>query len=90
MVIQALAVSPIPTRPFIETIPVLKSPVIKSQVPFPITRQQLPVVFAQPALYPTKTFPEPVESNAPANAPINVFVVAPFCVSPAQLPITVL
>jgi len=50
----------------------------EKQVPLPITKQQLPVVFAQPALYPIKTFPEPVLSNAPANAPTKVFVVAPF------------
>jgi len=47
-------------------------------VPLPITKQQLPPVFAQPALYPIKTFPEPVVSNAPAKAPTNVLVVAPF------------
>ena len=39
----------IPAKP---TVPPLKSPVIKSQSPLPITKQQLPVVFAQPALYP--------------------------------------
>ena len=42
----------IPAKP---TVPPLKSPVIKSQSPLPITKQQLPVVFAQPALYPIKT-----------------------------------
>ena len=48
------------------TDPPLKSPVIKSHVPLPIIRQQLPPVAAHPALYPTKTFPEPVVTAVPA------------------------
>ena len=77
----------IPAKP---TVPPLKSPVIKSHVPLPIIKQQAPVVSAQPALYPRKTFADPVETAVPAKAPTNTLVVAPFCVSPALLPMTVL